>query len=130
KRNPSTRPGSAPGRSAWTHSRGRPWASLLQNMRICPMAVVVKLRRVDGPLSSDEIDDNFQNLAEAVDAVADLAAEGIQIQSIATTTDGAAFVFTMTDGATFGPFTIPGAGLRPMGDWSTGLDYRRQDVAL
>lgn len=88
------------------------------------MALPIHYRRVHGPATSDNLDDNFEVLATAVEDLQSRADDGVQIDTITLDDTGAALIITLTDARQFGPFPI-GSGVTPMGDWAIGLAYHR-----
>jgi hypothetical protein len=76
-------------------------------------------------LNATEVDDNFWNLKQAIEAIAS-GADGVGIQSIAVV--GNKMTFTMTDLTTRGPFTLPVAAFNWTGAFQGGFDYKAYDL--
>lgn len=91
------------------------------------MALPIHYRRVHGPATSDNIDDNFEVLATAVEELQASRDDGVQIDTITLDDTGGALIITLTDARQFGPFPI-GGSIRPMGDHLEGIEYRRGDI--
>lgn len=78
-------------------------------------------------LTSAEIDQNFYDLVQRLDAVeADIAAGANPISMITST--GSSIYIHMTSGAVFGPIQLPVIRWSDTGNWSAGRSYFINDV--
>jgi hypothetical protein len=88
------------------------------------MAIV--LRRVKGSnLTPDEVDNNFEELAERLASVEDNPPDVNEISNI--TLDGSEITIHLEDGSTFGPFQLPVAVMQWRGDFAA-VDYEALDI--
>lgn len=78
-----------------------------------------------GNLTAAEVDTNFHTLAQQIAALGTGAAPA-EIASISLV--GTQLTFTLDDGRTFGPFTVPRAAFRFREAWAPATDYAGNDV--
>ncbi len=79
-------------------------------------------------LAPAEIDLNFWDLDQRVDALEANPAEPVEIASITAT--GTQMTVHMDDGTTHGPLTLPTAVLRYRGDWTAATVYSEIDLVF
>lgn len=80
-------------------------------------------------LTAEEFDRNTWELSErirSVEEALDAGLEGVGISNIEQV--GSTFMIYMTNGAAYGPFTIPTAMLQWRGDWLNGQILRKLDL--
>jgi hypothetical protein len=78
------------------------------------------------PLTAAEADGNVQTLRDAIQALIDDPVAGASVSNIVVT--GRQVTFHLSDGSTFGPFTLPIAQPRYRGDWIALASYSAFDI--
>lgn len=78
------------------------------------------------PLTSEEIDSNFKELEERLNALTDHQERGEGLGKIHVEGDQVHFMGTF--GTDFGTFTLPKASLNPCGPWGPQTPYKQLDL--
>lgn len=79
-------------------------------------------------LTPDEVDGNFHDLDDRVDAIENNPPEARGIAEVTQSIDGGSLTFEMTDSTTEGPFTLPSFGLVFRGEWQPTTNYSVNDI--
>lgn len=91
------------------------------------MVFELKTRRGGTLHTGDDVDDNWDGVAAAINTLQIAAAAGaVYITGASTDDDG--LTFTLSNGSTIGPIAFSGLPWRIMGPWLTGVDYRVGDL--
>lgn len=91
------------------------------------MALALNKLRDNPDIDSNDIDDNWDSIEAAVNALQDAVALGA-VTITSATTDENGLTFTLSNGATLGPLPFSGTPMRIMGDWTAGTSYKRGDI--
>ena len=99
------------------------------------MSILSLLYRTVGPwgagkgsdLDADEIDQNFYDLEQAVEALAANPAQPAEIEDV-TVTNGDQLTFTLSDATVLGPVTLPSSKPTWRGDWLASTAYVHGDL--
>lgn len=78
------------------------------------------------PLTSVEGDANIYQLLQRIVALEDNPPAAVSISSITQSDD--TILVHMSDGSTFGPFTLPTASFNDRGDWEQDKQYYKNDI--
>lgn len=79
-----------------------------------------------GRLTAQQADDNIWTLHQRTQALEDNPPEAVSISGI--TVIGSQFQVNLTDGSHQGPFEMPVASFRALGQWINDFDYKRLDL--
>ena len=77
-------------------------------------------------LTATDVDNNFWNLAQAIENIIDNPVEAINIASVTTT--GTSMTFVMSDSSTIGPIPLPVLKFRYLGVWQPHYAYAILDT--